>query len=332
MRDVSRSRAPLLLLVALAAQACLAAPERAAVCGDGVLDDGEACDDGNDFDGDGCIACAVATCGDGILRVGVEDCDKGDAIAGDGCTSACIDCPVDELHRDEPDTGHCYRRTDFPSLAWTDARDACEAAGEHLATLTEEEERTFLADWPDYIGLSDLQVMSQWTWVTGERFEFDAWTDGEPNLPETEHCVYERPDLDGWNNVACDTELTYACERESWIVRPDDGHAYRIGDGLLSWDDAGSACVALGGHLLVLETGEEEAFLDDQFTGRLWIGASFQPSLDDFGWGPDQPLSFTAWDEDEPTEDESCVARDSLGLWHSIDCPRQLGWICERDD
>ena len=62
-------------------------------CGDGVVQTGEACDDGNDDDSDGCVGdCQLATCGDGFVRVGVEACDDGvanDDAAYSGCTTAC---------------------------------------------------------------------------------------------------------------------------------------------------------------------------------------------------------------------------------------------------
>ena len=62
------------------------------VCGDGMLDDGEACDAGpaNDDGGDCTTTCEVAFCGDGRIRVGVEDCDEGAANADDAaCTASC---------------------------------------------------------------------------------------------------------------------------------------------------------------------------------------------------------------------------------------------------
>lgn len=47
-------------------------------CGDGVVDDGEECDDGNDDDTDACTnVCTVNVCGDGFLHAGVEQCDEG---------------------------------------------------------------------------------------------------------------------------------------------------------------------------------------------------------------------------------------------------------------
>lgn len=46
------------------------------VCGDGVKNTGEACDDGNTANTDGCLnTCALAVCGDSYVRSGVEECD-----------------------------------------------------------------------------------------------------------------------------------------------------------------------------------------------------------------------------------------------------------------
>jgi fibro-slime domain-containing protein len=70
------------------------------LCGNGTLDPGEACDDGNNDLGDGCtIFCereptcippapCTSECGDGI-RFGTEECDDGNTRSGDGCSSSC---------------------------------------------------------------------------------------------------------------------------------------------------------------------------------------------------------------------------------------------------
>ncbi len=75
-------------------------------CGDGVVDPGEACDDGNSKSGDGCTAACDAIeqdyacpepgkpcvstvkCGDSKIT-GSETCDDGNANAGDGCGADC---------------------------------------------------------------------------------------------------------------------------------------------------------------------------------------------------------------------------------------------------
>lgn len=64
-------------------------------CGNGVLDAGEACDDGNSVDGDGCskdCTPSLGGCGDGVVDDG-EDCDDGNSVGGDGCEANCKETP-----------------------------------------------------------------------------------------------------------------------------------------------------------------------------------------------------------------------------------------------
>ncbi len=64
---------------------------------DGLVDPGEACDDGNLNDRDGCTnSCELALCGDGVVRLdlaidaaGYEACDDGNTRNDDACTNAC---------------------------------------------------------------------------------------------------------------------------------------------------------------------------------------------------------------------------------------------------
>ena len=74
-------------------------------CGNGILDMGETCDDGNTTPGDGCdglcqkepnfecptpgqFCMSTATCGDGMVA-GNELCDDGNTVGGDGCSANC---------------------------------------------------------------------------------------------------------------------------------------------------------------------------------------------------------------------------------------------------
>lgn len=90
---------------------------RRSVCGDGVPEGGEACDDGGVISGDGCSAsctvesgysscsgapsiCVPIVCGDGKIE-GSEICDDGNPNAGDGCSHQCI---IESGYRCLPDT------------------------------------------------------------------------------------------------------------------------------------------------------------------------------------------------------------------------------------
>jgi alpha-tubulin suppressor-like RCC1 family protein len=68
-------------------------------CGDGTLDDGEECDDGDNNANDAACtaACTTNVCGDGFTHLGVESCDDGDADDLDACHNDCSAHVVEEL-------------------------------------------------------------------------------------------------------------------------------------------------------------------------------------------------------------------------------------------
>jgi cysteine-rich repeat protein len=71
-----------------------------AVCGNGTIETGEECDDGNTAPGDGCDAACdrepPPNCGDGnVDYADGEECDDGNTAPGDGCDDTCaLEAPV----------------------------------------------------------------------------------------------------------------------------------------------------------------------------------------------------------------------------------------------
>ena len=78
------------------------------LCGNGMVDELEHCDDGGSESNDGCsstctveygyecmneesmLSSCMYTCGDGLIAVGSEECDDGNEEDGDGCSSECV--------------------------------------------------------------------------------------------------------------------------------------------------------------------------------------------------------------------------------------------------
>ena len=63
-------------------------------CGNGMVETGEQCDDGNLVDGDGCDSQCFTevtgpVCGDGLVEA-PEECDDGNTTPGDGCDANCL--------------------------------------------------------------------------------------------------------------------------------------------------------------------------------------------------------------------------------------------------
>ncbi len=79
----------------------------AAMCGDGIREEGEECDDGNVSNRDGCLnSCRIAFCGDGFVGPD-EECDDGNLSDTDSCTTACVvnDPPPATRRTEEITTG-----------------------------------------------------------------------------------------------------------------------------------------------------------------------------------------------------------------------------------
>jgi len=97
-------------------------------CGDGIMDSGEECDDGNDDSTDACVNCFVARCGDGVLAV-AEECDDGNNVGGDGCDRICV---VEQCGDDKLDGGEECEVDDEQ-----DCTSTCGTAGHRTCSQTE---------------------------------------------------------------------------------------------------------------------------------------------------------------------------------------------------
>ena len=212
--------------------------ENVAVCGDGLLEGLEACDDDNEDPGDGCsAACLVedgwdcdgepslctTVCGDGIVVAGEEECDDENAVDTDGCTTQCVAGPVctvaifadGDRFATDPATGHCYVSFDGEQTSFAEAQTACVAVTGHLVSITSEAEQTIAASVQNpaenpWIGLADEIVEGSFGWVTGEALGYTNWSMSQPDGGDPEDCVnffdttLSSTGLAGtWNDTSC---------------------------------------------------------------------------------------------------------------------------------
>ena len=84
--------------------------------------------------------------------------------------------------------GHAYAYFDV-LCSWEEAEDRCEALGGHLATITSEEEQSFVASSSlgssanYWLGATDAAEEGVWSWVTNEEWSYTNWcaADGQPD-------------------------------------------------------------------------------------------------------------------------------------------------------
>ncbi len=308
------------------------------ICGNGLVEDGEACDDGDTTDGDACTnACKVARCGDGIVRDGAEECDDGNDVNDDGCTVQCLVC-------DDPsaaaihvgDDGRCYARYDT-RRAFSVAENRCDGYGHGVlaAFETAAEQTEVLAaigtDQPLMIGLTDRASEGTFLWSTGRALDYDAFADGEPVTPGGAiDCVVV---VDGaWQTRSCGESNRYVCEKQGWSV-DDAGRAYLAINGpALDWAGAQLECVALGAHLAVATSPEEHAFVAALTAFQAWIGLLEVGAGDEIGWVNGERFDYSGFPAPpDLAGDVYCGQLEGSGAWGVRPCAARRRFVCEQD-
>ncbi|MBE6698785.1 MAG: C-type lectin domain-containing protein [Ruminococcaceae bacterium] len=105
---------------------------------------------------------------------------------------------------------------------WFEAYSRCEALGGHLATITSEEEQTFIVSYLKsfnqqwYVWLGGYSDGEKWHWITDELFDYTDWIKGEPsNGHGREWFMDLKYDQDWkWNDASLLAQYVYLCEFE----------------------------------------------------------------------------------------------------------------------
>ncbi len=204
------------------------------VCGDATVGDGEACDDANTDDCDGCRGDCSATetgCGDGFT-CGDETCDDGTGAGGDGCAACLSECVGGVLDGTtnkavtfaDLATLHCYARVSASPKSWLGARGQCELWGGDLVAFADlAEHAAITAALPGqssaWTGGRGKVSADMFTWTNGEPWPADApWAENQPDST-TDECVAITPsgELDDMN---CSTLSGFLCERDMAAAAP----------------------------------------------------------------------------------------------------------------
>jgi cysteine-rich repeat protein len=161
-------------------------PKEGPVCGDGVVEGDEQCDDGNDEPSDGCDAC-LAGCG-----------------------------PFPEVL--DTASGHCFLFELVQAKSWNAAEAACEAWDGKLAAINSIDELGFAQQHLEantWVGGRDPGGPGPLEWVTGEPWTLDvnATFVTEPVPYEHDTCLLIDGDLLGFRQEDCSKSVGYICEK-----------------------------------------------------------------------------------------------------------------------
>ena len=108
-----------------------------------------------------------------------------------------------------------------------------------------------------------------------------------------------------------------------------NGHSYKLIDTGLTWNDAKAYCESLGGHLVTITSGMEQAFVQDLIVskgtkGYYWTGG-VRNSAGDFIWITGEEFSYSNWEHGQPdnagnSENIATIYRyqGRNGMWNDL--------------
>jgi len=129
-------------------------------------------------------------CGNGIIEPN-EECDDKNSIPLDGCTNCVVDCGVSNAFK-APMTHHCYLYFKDATRTWNQANDICQAFGGYLATITSSSELVVVGLYVSgdpWIGASDRDQEGAFVWVNDEPWGYSPWKTSEAPADDARDCV-----------------------------------------------------------------------------------------------------------------------------------------------
>jgi cysteine-rich repeat protein len=191
-------------------------------CGNGILDDGEGCDDGNTIPGDGCseiceVEPGVGFCGDGIIQTVLgEECDDG---------SYCLFLDNEDLQSCSEDS-ECGSGTD--NLCKPRDGDSCDSncklisgsSGDIVSVRWEDGERNIIGQ-EDFDGDPEVKL-GDGVWLVadtenipvGRVIYFDIWE--EDKVGDSEYIRQISASVKGLDDGSTFAEINWVITQEDW--------------------------------------------------------------------------------------------------------------------
>ena len=111
------------------------------------------------------------------------------------------------------------------------------------------------------------------------------------------------------------------------------GHSYKYYSISLSWTEAEKYCTGLGGHLISINSADEQSFAEQLSSGaeavNIWIGGYRLPN-DGWAWSDGSVFSYTNWDIYPDAEGEMYIKPDNY--WGNEDYIRYSNYSMTYDE
>ena len=137
-------------------------------------------------------------------------------------------------------------------------------------------------------------------------------------------------------------------EEQADSINETTGHRYQLIDTSMSWTEAEEYCESLGGHLVTVNSSDEQQFIVDNLltigTKNAYFIGMYRDDIDsDWKWVTNESTEFFNWDKGEPSyTDDNYVymygSNYNSGSWKNTQnyvedstefSTANIGYICE---
>lgn len=99
----------------------------------------------------------------------------------------------------------------------------------------------------------------------------------------------------------------FAKDDEMQEITSDNGHRYQLFDTSMNWSEAEAYCESLGGHLVTINSDEEQQFISNNILSigtknTYYIGMYRDNSDSDWKWITNEDIDYVNWDAGEPND------------------------------
>ena len=244
--------------------------------------------------------------------------------------------------------GHLYSVYDA-EMWYTNAEATAKRFGGHLATITSQEENDFITSLIEngkhaayWIGGTDRASEGSFAWSTGEAMAYQNWAANQPDdYAQNEDCM-EIYRSGQWNDDQNEVftrgfilEIEPLTPVASTVCR---SNAYQLFDTTMTWTDARTYCEMLGGHLVQIETEDEQAAVYDMVKqghmGAYWLGGIRKNGA--FEWIDASAIGYSHWQSAQPDNYKGLEFYMEMytesGTWNDNKNTGGRGFICEFDN
>lgn len=99
-----------------------------------------------------------------------------------------------------------------------------------------------------------------------------------------------------------------------------NGHQYFYYQNSVYWTTARDICESFGGHIVVINSAEENEFIRQSINGsETWLGITEEESEGTWLWYNNEPVTYTNWDPGEPNGNSDYGYMHGNGTWDDAD-------------